>query len=104
MTYRGTIRNGSVVLEPGVEFPDGVEVEVALAAGVPAASLDLDAERRQLWRALRALPKETTFEDVVEQVYLLFKIERGVRQLDAGEGIPHEEARRRSTVKNVSRS
>ncbi len=95
MTYRGTMKNGSVVLEPGVELPDGVEVEVALTAETPVSGLDLDAQRKQLWRALRALPEETSFEDVVEQVYFLYKIERGVRQLDAGEGIPHEEARRR---------
>ncbi len=91
MTYRGTIKNGSVILEPGIELPDGAQVEVLLATE-PTAPTE---ERKQLWEALRTLPGETSFEDVVEDVYLLYKIERGVRQLDAGEGIPHEEARQR---------
>lgn len=95
MTYRGTIRNGAVVLEPDVELPDGAEVEIALAAEPPGPSVGLDGERQRLWQALRAMPEDASFEDVVEQVYLLYKIERGVRQLDAGQGVPHEEARRR---------
>jgi hypothetical protein len=28
MTYRGTIKNGGVVLEPGVKLPEGTEVIV----------------------------------------------------------------------------
>ncbi len=91
MTYRGTIKDGSVILEPGIELPDGAEVEILLAT----ESTDLNEERKRLWEALQTLPGETSFEDVVEDVYLLYKIERGVRQLDAGEGIPHEEARQR---------
>ncbi len=91
MTYRGTIKDGSVILETGTDLPDGAEVEVLLAT----EPTDLNEERKRLWEALRTLPGKTSFEDVVEDVYLLFKIERGVRQLDAGEGIPHEEARQR---------
>ena len=95
MTYRGTIQNGAVVLEPGVDLPDGaqVEVEVSAQSGLPGAASGSKME--QVWQALRALPDQTSFDDVIEEVYLLYKIERGVRQLDAGEGIPHEEARRR---------
>lgn len=91
MTYRGTIKDGYVILEPGVELPDGAEVEVLVAPKVS----DVNEERKRLREALRTLPGETSFEDVVEDVYLLYKIERGVRQLDAGKGIPHEEARQR---------
>ncbi len=87
MTYKGTVRNGSVVLEAGAALPDGAEVMVALA--------DATVERGPLWEALRALPPSASFEDLIEQVYLPYKIERGVRQLDAGQGIPHQEARRR---------
>lgn len=96
MTYKGRIRNGTVVLEPGSDLPDGAEVEVALATDVtvPGQGTGTDERGRRLWQALRAMPEETSFEDVIEKVYLLYKIERGVRQLDAGEGVPHEEARR----------
>lgn len=88
MTYKGTVRNGSVVLDDGVALPDGAKVRIALAEH--SAS-----EPSPIWEALRDLPPGASFEDLIEQVYLLYKIERGVRQLDAGQGIPHEEARRR---------
>lgn len=94
MTYRGTIRDGAVVLEPGSDLPEGAEVEVALATESAVPGHGADEKGLRLWRALRSLPEETSFEDVVEKVYLLYKIERGVRQLDAGEGVSHEEARR----------
>ena len=88
VTYKGTVRNGSVVLEESVALPDGAEVQVALAE-------DATSEPRPIWEALRDLPPDASFEDMIEQVYVLYKIERGVRQLDAGQGIPHEEACRR---------
>lgn len=94
MTYRGTIRNGSVVLEAGIDLPDGAEVEIAIAAQSDP-SHHLDDDKRRIWETLRRLPEQVTFDDVVEDLYLFCKIERGVRQLDAGLGVPHEEARRR---------
>lgn len=103
MTYRGMIRNGSVVFEEGIELPDGAEVEVALAvADAELTSTRVVEGKRQLWQALRTLPEKTSFEDIVEEVYLLYKIERGLRQLGAGEGVPHEEARKRFNVQEPS--
>lgn len=94
MTYRGTIRNGSVVLDTGVDLPNGAEVEVALAEETRPPR-NLEDRSRQIWETLRELPDQVSFDDVIEEVYLLYKIERGVRQLDAGLGVAHEEARRR---------
>ncbi len=40
MTYRGRVHNGAIVLDPGVELPEGVEVRVEVE---PVGGL-LDAE------------------------------------------------------------
>ena len=45
--------------------------------------------------ALRQLPPDATIEDAMERLYFLGKVERGLGQADAGEAVPHEEARRR---------
>jgi predicted transcriptional regulator len=37
----------------------------------------------------------TTVEDAIEQLVLLAKIEEGLAQLDAGQGVEHSEAKRR---------
>lgn len=40
------------------------------------------------------MPSDITFEEVLERIYMLQKIERGRQQIAAGEGISHEEAKR----------
>lgn len=51
--------------------------------------------RDRVLRAVEEMPSDVTFEEVMERVYMLQKIERGRQQIAAGEGIPHEEAKRR---------
>ena len=45
-------------------------------------------------RAIEEMPDDVSFEDVIERIFILQKVERGRQQIAAGEGIPHEEARR----------
>ncbi|HLA63449.1 MAG TPA: hypothetical protein VK610_03425 [Rhodothermales bacterium] len=51
--------------------------------------------RERVLRAVADMPSDATFEEVMERVYLLHKIERGRQQIAAGQGVPHEEAERR---------
>lgn len=44
---------------------------------------------------IRRMPDEATLPDIMAELYVRQKIEAGLRQLDAGEGIEHEEAMRR---------
>ena len=50
--------------------------------------------RDRVLRAVQEMPSGTTFEEVMERVYMLQKIERGRQQIAAGEGVPHEVAKR----------
>ncbi|HEX4418203.1 MAG TPA: hypothetical protein VH165_09915 [Kofleriaceae bacterium] len=49
----------------------------------------------QILHALEALPDEASIEDAVERLHVLFKIERGLAQADAGATVTQEEARAR---------
>jgi hypothetical protein len=49
----------------------------------------------QIIRAIDGLPDDATVEDAIEKLYLLYKVQRGLDQADAGEGITQEEARKR---------
>ena len=51
--------------------------------------------RHRIIAALRDLPEDATFEEAIERLVFLAKIEMGLAELDAGKGIPHEEATRR---------
>jgi predicted transcriptional regulator len=45
--------------------------------------------------AIRGLPVDATVDDAIERLVFLAKIEEGLAQLDRGEGVPHEEVKRR---------
>ncbi len=54
--------------------------------------------RDRIIEALQDLPEETTFEDAIERLVFLAKIDAGLAELDAGKGIPHDEVKRRLGV------
>jgi predicted transcriptional regulator len=51
--------------------------------------------KQKVLEAIEGLPADATLEDAIERLVLLAKIERGLAQLDAGQGIDHSEAKRR---------
>ena len=51
--------------------------------------------KQQILHAMAELPEEANIEDAVERLHLLFKIERGLAQAEAGKTVTQEEARAR---------
>lgn len=51
--------------------------------------------KEEILRLLEALPDDVTLEDVLERLIVLYDVQQGLEQLDRGEVIPHEEAKRR---------
>ena len=51
--------------------------------------------REQILNALRDLPQDATFEDAIERMIFLAKVEAGLAELDQGKSISHEEVKRR---------
>jgi predicted transcriptional regulator len=51
--------------------------------------------RERILQALEDLPADATFDDAIERLVFLAKIDAGVAELDAGKGVPHEEVKRR---------
>jgi predicted transcriptional regulator len=51
--------------------------------------------REQMIEAIQQLPPDASVDDAIERLVFLAKIEEGLAQLDRGEGIPHDEAKRR---------
>jgi hypothetical protein len=79
VTYRGRVKDGAVVLEAGVQLPEGSEVQIAMP---PFETVD-------------ELIHEPSLDVALEKFYLLYKIHRGIEQADAGQTVSHEEARGR---------
>ena len=51
--------------------------------------------KQKVLEAIEKLPADATVEDAIEQLVLLAKIEQGLTQLDAGQGVEHSGAKRR---------
>jgi len=61
MTYRGTVKEGVVVLEGGVKLADGTAVEVHPVAAKPETPADADSLGRRLMKhagAVKGLPAD----------------------------------------------
>jgi len=54
--------------------------------------------RDRILDALQDLPPDATFDDAIERLVFLAKIDAGVAEVDDDKGIPHEEVKRRLGV------
>ena len=46
--------------------------------------------KQKVIRAVQTLPNNATYEDAMERLLVLAKIDRGIKQLEAGKTISHE--------------
>jgi hypothetical protein len=53
------------------------------------------SEKDNILQAVKNLPDNTSIEEAMERLYLLFKVEKGCRQADAGQTISHAAAEKR---------
>jgi hypothetical protein len=51
--------------------------------------------KERILEALQSLPADATVDDAIERLVFMAKVEEGLAQLDAGQGIPHDQVRRR---------
>ena len=49
--------------------------------------------KQQILKAIEELPEDASVEDAIERLYLLYKIEKGLRQAERGDLISQEDAR-----------
>ncbi len=50
-------------------------------------------DKEKIIDSLRDLPDKTTIEEAMERLYVLAKIEKGIKQADEGQCVSHEEAK-----------
>ena len=51
--------------------------------------------KQDILKALADLPEDASIEDFMERLYLIYKLEQGLRQVRAGQGVSHEDAKAR---------
>ena len=51
--------------------------------------------KQQVIRMIEALPEEITVDDIMAELYFKKQVDAGLKELDEGKGIPHEEVEKR---------
>jgi len=51
--------------------------------------------KERILDALRELPSDASIDDAIERLVFLARIDEGLAELDAGQGVSHEEVKRR---------
>ena len=50
--------------------------------------------KEQVIRIIQGLPEEATIDDVMEELYFKAQVDAGLKELDEGKGIPHEDVQK----------
>ena len=51
--------------------------------------------KQEILKMVKKMPEEASVDDVMEELYFRKKVDTGLEQLDQGEGIAHEEVKKR---------
>jgi predicted transcriptional regulator len=51
--------------------------------------------KEQVLQIIQALPEDMTLEDVMDELYFKMQVDAGLKELDEGKSIPHEEVEKR---------
>ncbi|MCX5719857.1 MAG: hypothetical protein NT055_07865 [Nitrospirae bacterium] len=51
--------------------------------------------KQQVIQLIQALPDDVTVDDVMAELYFKLQVDAGLKELDEGRGMPHEEVEKR---------
>jgi predicted transcriptional regulator len=51
--------------------------------------------KEQVIRMIQSLPEDITLDDIMAELYFKLQVDAGLKELDEGKGIPHEEVEKR---------
>ncbi len=51
--------------------------------------------KEQVIKIVQSLPEDVTIDDVMAELYFKLQVDAGLKELDEGKGIPHEEVEKR---------
>jgi len=55
----------------------------------------MSAVKTQVLEMLKSLPDDVTIDDILAEIYFKAQVDAGLKELDEGKGIPHEEVEQR---------
>lgn len=53
------------------------------------------AVKQQVIQMIQSMPEEVTIDEIMAELYFKLQVDAGLKELDEGKGIPHEEVEKR---------
>jgi predicted transcriptional regulator len=51
--------------------------------------------KEEVIRMIQNMPQDASIEDIMAELYFRYQVDEGLKQLDEGKGIPHEDVEKR---------
>ena len=51
--------------------------------------------KREVMELIKKMPAKISVDDILYEIFVQMKIEKGIKQLDEGKGITHEQAKKK---------
>lgn len=74
--------------------PKAEQCVVCLFVGNNAKEISVHSAKQAARELIEQLPESVSWDDLMYELYVKQKIEEGLKELDEGRGIPHEEVKR----------
>lgn len=55
----------------------------------------MEAIKENVITMIKNMPQDISIEDIMAELYFRYEVDEGLKQLDEGDGIPHEEVEKR---------
>jgi predicted transcriptional regulator len=56
---------------------------------------NMQALKENVITMIKNMPQDVSIEDIMAELYFRYEVDQGIKQLDEGKGIPHEEIEKR---------
>ena len=57
--------------------------------------LNMAGVKEQVIHMINSLPEESSVDDIMAELYFKLQVDAGLKELDEGKGIPHDEVKKR---------
>lgn len=57
--------------------------------------VNMQAIKENVITMIQNMPQDISIEDIMAELYFRYEVDQGLKQLDEGKGIPHEEVEKR---------
>lgn len=51
--------------------------------------------KREVMQLIKRMPEKISVDDILYEIFVQMKIEKGIKQLDQGKGLTHEQAKKK---------